>query len=84
MSRSRCVNETRVGHSGASIRWCSECGDFHLSLGFVQISLTSDQFTHLHSLVNETMQQVFRQRSQTQAQSEKKVEEEADSKPRLH
>jgi hypothetical protein len=80
MSRDRCTTETRVGNAGASIRWCSECGDFHLSLGFVQISLTSDQFTYLHSLINEVMQRVVEQ----QRKSPETVEENADLKPRLH
>ena len=61
MSRNRCTTENRVGHAGASIRWCVECGDFHLSLGFIQISLTADQFTHLHSLVNEAMYRIGKQ-----------------------
>lgn len=80
MSRNRCTTETRVGHAGASIRWCVECGDFHLSLGFVQISLTADQFTHLHSLVNEAMQLVVRKQSQNQ----ENVEENIDLKARFH
>jgi hypothetical protein len=80
MSRERCATETCVGSAGASIRWCSGCGVFHISLGFVQISLTFDQFTHLHSLINEAMQRVVKQ----QRESPETVEENASLKPRFH
>lgn len=66
MSRNRCASESHVGRVGASIHWCAGCGNVHLSLGFVQISLTTDQFTHFHSLLNEAMQQIVRQQAQRQ------------------
>lgn len=70
MSRLACAGEMRVGHNGASIRWCSECGDFHLALGYVQISLTSSQFIQLHSLINDAMQQVIKQQAKGPGQKE--------------
>jgi hypothetical protein len=78
MSREACAGEMRVGHNGASIRWCSECGDFHLALGYVQISLTSSQFSELHSLINDAMRQVTKQ------QTRKSEEEGIRVKPQIH
>lgn len=78
MSRSGCATETRVGDDRASIRWCAECGDFHLTLGHVQISLTGNQFIHLHSLINQAMQRASSQERQSQGN------QAADLKPRVH
>jgi len=64
MSSSSCHIESLVGDTGASISWCPECESFHLSLGFVQIRLTAEQFNHVHLLINKAMHSVNVRRNQ--------------------
>ena len=66
MSRSGCAIEHMAGNPVAQLAWCSACGSFHLSIGFIQISLTLEQFTHLHLLINHAMQAVAQRRERPQ------------------
>lgn len=63
MSESRCPLETLAGESGVHIGWCPDCGTFHLSMGFVRLKLTGQQFQHLHGLLNVALGQLSERQS---------------------
>ena len=65
MTTSSCNIESLAGDLGASISWCPECDSFHLSLGFIQIRLTAEQFNHLYLLINRAMHSVNNRRNQS-------------------
>lgn len=58
MNDSACSLIMLGNNSGAHIAWCPDCGNFHLSLGFVHLKLTTAQYKHLLDLMNTAMNKV--------------------------
>jgi hypothetical protein len=71
MSDATCSIERLGIQGGARIDWCPDCGAVHLSLGFVQLKLSTEQFQQLHQLMKVAIGQLGDgQRSQAHPQSD--------------
>ena len=60
MNKTACKVVSLGGDAGTHIAWCPDCGSFHLTMGFVQLKLSSQQFRQVHQLMILAMRKVDR------------------------